>query len=69
MPARPRVAAAAAGAGSLRRPCPSATLARMSNIARTLARLTALDDRAQPVVLGTLWKERTVVLAFVRHFG
>jgi hypothetical protein len=39
------------------------------NVARALAPLSALDERAEPVVLGTLWRERPVVLAFVRHFG
>jgi len=28
-----------------------------------------LDETGQPVLLGDLWKDRTVVLAFVRQFG
>lgn len=34
-----------------------------------LATMTVLDEQGQPVVLGTLWRERPAVLAFVRHFG
>jgi len=34
-----------------------------------LAALTVLDEHGQPVVLGTLWRDRAAVLAFVRHFG
>jgi hypothetical protein len=31
------------------------------------ARVLTPDD--EPVVLGSLWAEKPVVLAFVRHFG
>jgi hypothetical protein len=34
-----------------------------------LATMTVLDAHGQPVVLGTLWRDRVAVLAFVRHFG
>jgi hypothetical protein len=34
-----------------------------------LARLAVLDERGAEVVLGTLWRDRPAVLAFVRHFG
>lgn len=34
-----------------------------------LAALTVLDEGGRPVVLGTLWRDRPAVLAFVRHFG
>jgi hypothetical protein len=34
-----------------------------------LANLTVLDERGGKVVLGTLWRDKTAVLAFVRHFG
>ena len=34
-----------------------------------LAAMTVLDEASREVVLGTLWAERTAVLAFVRHFG
>ena len=34
-----------------------------------LAAMTVLDERGEPIVLGTLWAERPAVLAFVRHFG
>jgi len=34
-----------------------------------LAPLTVLDEQGRPVELGSLWRERPVVIAFVRHFG
>lgn len=34
-----------------------------------LARLNVLDERGAEVALGSLWRERPVVLVFVRHFG
>jgi hypothetical protein len=34
-----------------------------------LAKMTVLDERGTPVELATLWRDRTVVLAFLRHFG
>ena len=34
-----------------------------------LAKLTVLDEGGAAVVLGTLWRDRPAVLAFVRHFG
>jgi hypothetical protein len=34
-----------------------------------LATMTVLDARGEPVVLGSLWRDHTAVLAFVRHFG
>ena len=34
-----------------------------------LAKLTVLDDTGKAVELGTLWKDKTAILAFVRHFG
>lgn len=34
-----------------------------------LARMTVLDAASKPVELGTLWRDRTAVLVFVRHFG
>ena len=41
----------------------------MSTRADDLATMTVLDAAGQPVVLGTFWKDRPAVLAFVRHFG
>jgi len=41
----------------------------MSTRADDLAPMTVLDADRSPVVLGTLWRERTAILAFVRHFG
>ncbi len=34
-----------------------------------LAEMTVLDQRGEKVALGTLWKDKPAVLAFVRHFG
>jgi hypothetical protein len=34
-----------------------------------LAAIEVLDPEGRSVRLGSLWSERTVVLAFVRHFG
>ena len=41
----------------------------MLSSADDLAALTVLDARGTSVVLGTLWRDRAAVLAFVRHFG
>jgi prostamide/prostaglandin F2alpha synthase len=38
-------------------------------IPETLGESVVLDETGQPVLLGDLWKDRTVVLAFVRQFG
>jgi hypothetical protein len=34
-----------------------------------LAKLPVQDDKGQTVELGTLWRDRTAVLVFLRHFG
>jgi hypothetical protein len=34
-----------------------------------LAKMTVLDEQGQSVELGTLWKDKTAVLVFLRHFG
>ncbi len=34
-----------------------------------LAKLTVLDEAGKTVELGSLWKDTTAVLVFVRHFG
>ena len=34
-----------------------------------LAAMTVLDEQGQVVTVGTLWRDRTAVLVFVRHFG
>jgi len=31
--------------------------------------MTVLDEQSAKVELGTLWRDKTAVLAFVRHFG
>lgn len=41
----------------------------MQHRADDLAKLTVLDENGNSVELGTLWRDRPVVLAFVRHFG
>jgi len=37
--------------------------------ATALAAMPVLDATGTPVLLGTLWRDRTAVIAFVRHFG
>jgi hypothetical protein len=37
--------------------------------ADTLASLTVLDEKGSEVPLASLWRDRTAVLALVRHFG
>jgi hypothetical protein len=39
------------------------------NRADDLAKLTVLDEQGHAVELGTLWRDRTAVLVFTRHFG
>jgi hypothetical protein len=34
-----------------------------------LATMTVLDEHGTALPLGPLWRERTAVLVFVRHFG
>ena len=41
----------------------------MLSSAADLARMTVLDENGGKVELGTLWCDKTAVLAFVRHFG
>ena len=36
---------------------------------KSLGELTVLDGQGRPVELSSLWKNRTAVLVFVRHFG
>jgi hypothetical protein len=37
--------------------------------AESLASLVVLDQQGAEVALGSLWRDRTAVLALVRHFG
>ncbi|MBP1686467.1 MAG: hypothetical protein H6Q33_2610 [Deltaproteobacteria bacterium] len=39
------------------------------NVAKQLENIVVLDPDGTPVRLGDLWQRRTVVLAFIRHFG
>lgn len=41
----------------------------MLDRADDLAKLTVSDEQGQSIELGSLWRDRTVVLVFVRHFG
>jgi hypothetical protein len=34
-----------------------------------LAKMTVLDEHGSSIELGSLWREKTAVLVFVRHFG
>jgi hypothetical protein len=40
-----------------------------TEVSHALSECTVLDEHGQPHRLGDLWRERSVVLAFVRHFG
>jgi len=41
----------------------------MSSIANDLGKLTVQDEAGKTIVVGTLWRDKTAVLVFVRHFG
>ena len=34
-----------------------------------LAKLTVQDERGSTIELGSLWRDKTAVLVFIRHFG
>ena len=38
-------------------------------VAKRLENINVLDPDGQVVRLGDLWRDQTVVLAFIRHFG
>jgi hypothetical protein len=38
-------------------------------VATRLSGIELSDSQGEPVRLGSLWQERTVVLVFIRHFG
>jgi hypothetical protein len=39
------------------------------NVAKRLEDISVLDPAGQSLRLGDLWRDQTVVLAFIRHFG
>jgi len=39
------------------------------NVAKRLENINVLDLDGHAVRLGDLWRDQTVVLAFIRHFG
>ncbi len=39
------------------------------SVASALAPIEVLDPEGRAVRLGSLWKDRPVVLTFIRHFG
>ncbi len=39
------------------------------NVAIRLENISVLDPAGHAVQLGDLWRDQTVVLAFIRHFG
>ncbi len=39
------------------------------SLAEALAPIAVTDPDGREVVLGSLWKDRPVVLVFIRHFG
>lgn len=38
-------------------------------VSTRLSEIELSDWNGEPVRLGTLWQDRTVVLVFIRHFG
>ena len=34
-----------------------------------MAKLPVLDEKGTSIDVGTLWRDRTAILVFVRHFG
>ena len=38
-------------------------------VASRIAKVDVLDVEGRPVNLGALWKDKPVVLVFIRHFG
>ena len=45
------------------------TIDRSAAVGKRLAQVRVLDPRGEPVRLGALWRERTAVLVFLRHYG
>ena len=41
----------------------------MPSTSERLSALTALDTEGRAIRLGDLWRDRPIVLVFVRHFG
>jgi hypothetical protein len=41
----------------------------MANVATQLAGIEVLDPEGRPSALGQMWRDRPVVLVFIRHFG
>lgn len=41
----------------------------MLSRADDLAKLTVLDEQSQSIEVGSLWRDKTAILVFVRHFG
>jgi len=39
------------------------------SVGTALENIEALDPDGQPVRLGDFWRDRTAILAFIRHFG
>ena len=39
------------------------------SVATRLRNIEVLDPAGRPMHLGDLWREHTVVLVFIRHFG
>ena len=45
------------------------SIAAMEHLCAALADATVLDEAGAPVVLGTIIRDKPVVLVFLRHFG
>jgi hypothetical protein len=39
------------------------------SVANDLSNVEVLDLDAQPVRLGSVWRDKTTVLVFIRHYG
>ena len=40
-----------------------------TSMTAALGKLTVQDEQGRPVEVSSLWRDKTIVLAFVRHFG
>jgi hypothetical protein len=49
--------------------CRGGSIGVMLSRADDLAKLTVLDETGKTVELGSLWRDQTIVLMFIRHFG
>ena len=41
----------------------------MTSLAKRLQNIELVDDRGDPVTVGSAWSEQPALLVFIRHFG